>query len=107
MRSKPTPARVNPAARQFGDHIRTWRKLQGLTAQQLAERANITRDTLRRVESGQPVSSEILLNVVRGLGQLDRLVDSMDPYETDLGRARADSVLPQRVRRPAGAGGGR
>jgi len=32
------------------------------------------------------------------LGQLDRLVEALDPYGTDLGRARADQVLPTRVR---------
>lgn len=98
MRAKPTPVRVSRAAAQLGDHIQTWRKLQGLTAQQLAERANITRDTLRRVETGKPVGSDVLLSIVRCLGQLDRLIDALDPYETDIGRARAGTALPQRVR---------
>ncbi len=98
MSAKPVPPRVRRAAVDLGDHVRTWRKLQGVTAQQLAERANITRDTLRRLETGQPVGSEVLLNVIRCLGQLDRLLDALDPYETDLGRARAGDALPQRVR---------
>lgn len=98
MRAKPTPVRVRRAAADLGAHLRAWRKLQGLTAQQLAERANISRDTLRRLETGQPVGSDVLLNVVRCLGQLDRVVDALDPYESDLGRARAGAVLPQRVR---------
>lgn len=100
MRSKPTPVRVSRAASELGGHIQTWRKLQGLTAQQLAERANISRDTLRRVETGKPVGSDVLLNVVRCLGQLDRLIEALDPYETDIGRARAGTALPQRVRAP-------
>jgi transcriptional regulator with XRE-family HTH domain len=100
MRSKPTPPRVARAARQLGEHIQTWRKLQGITAQQLAERANIGRDTLRRVETGQPVGSDVLLNVLRCIGQLDRVVEAADPYETDLGRARAGTTLPKRVRPP-------
>jgi transcriptional regulator with XRE-family HTH domain len=89
---------VRRAAIELGDHLQTWRKLQGVTAQQLAERANITRDTLRRLETGKPVGSEVLLNVVRCLGQLDRLIDALDPYESDVGRARAGTALPQRVR---------
>jgi transcriptional regulator with XRE-family HTH domain len=100
MRGKPTPVRVQRAAVEVGAHLAAWRKLQGSTAQELAERANISRDTLRRVETGQPVGSDVLLNVVRCLGQLDRLVDALDPFETDLGRARAGTTLPQRVRRP-------
>lgn len=100
VRSKQTPLRVRRAQAQLGEHVRTWRKLQGLTAEQLADRANIGRDTLSRLETGQPVRSDVLLNVLRCLGQLDRVVDTLDPYETDLGRARADAVLPQRVRKP-------
>ena len=73
---------------------------QGLTAEQLAERAGINRGTLRRLEHGDPaVGSGVLLSVLRALGQLDRVVEALDPYETDLGRARADESLPQRVRR--------
>lgn len=100
MRAKPTPQRVRRAETRLGEHIRTWRKLQGLTAEQLADRANIGRDTLRRLETGQPVRSDALLNVVRCLGQLDSFVEALDPYDTDLGRARADIALPQRVRNP-------
>ena len=42
---------------------------------------------------------ETYLNVLRVLGQLDQVVDAINPYETDLGRARADQRLPERVRR--------
>ncbi len=45
------------------------------------------------------VGLEALLGVCRVLGVLDSLVESIDPYESDLGRARADWLLPQRVRR--------
>lgn len=33
----------------FGEHVRGWRMVLGLTAQQVAERADITRDTLRKI----------------------------------------------------------
>jgi len=35
----------------------------------------------------------------RALGVLDAVVKATDPYETPFGRARADQMLPQRVRR--------
>jgi transcriptional regulator with XRE-family HTH domain len=96
---RPAPARTRRAASEIAVHLTAWRKLLGLTAEQVAERAGITRSTLRRLEQGEPsVSFEIFLNVTRVLGQLDRLVQSLDPFETDLGRARADQQLPQRVR---------
>lgn len=80
-------------------HLTAWRKLHGLTAEQVADRAGLTRGTLRRLEHGQPVGFEVFLNVTRVLGVLDRVVTVLDPYETDLGRARADQRLPERVRR--------
>jgi transcriptional regulator with XRE-family HTH domain len=96
---RPTPARTRQAASAIGGHLSAWRKLLGLTAEQVADRAGITRTTLRRLEQGEPsVSFETFLNVTRVLGQLDRVVESLDPFETDLGRARADQQLPQRVR---------
>ncbi len=95
-----TPVRTRLAATRLGEHLSTWRKLQGLTAEQVAERAGISRSTLRRLENGETgVTLETYLNVARALGQLDRAVDALDPYETDLGRARADEQLPKRVRR--------
>lgn len=97
---KATPsARTARAAAEIGEHLATWRKLQGLTAQQVAERAGIVRGTLRRLESGEPtVGLDTLLAVTRALGITERLVDALDPYETDFGRARANVALPKRVR---------
>jgi transcriptional regulator with XRE-family HTH domain len=97
--ARPTPLQVRNSARVLGEHVRTWRKLQKLTAEQVAERAGISRGTLRRLEDGEPtVSLDVVLRVARALGRLDALVEAMDPYETDLGRARADWLLPKRVR---------
>lgn len=100
MAKRPPQARLVRAGGQLGAHAATWRKLLGLTAEQLAERAGISRSTLRKVEAGDlGVSIGAYLNVLRALGQLERVVEATDPYETDLGRARADEALPQRVRR--------
>src|SRR5690348_3417865 len=98
-RSQTIPARTRRAGVTVGEHLTTWRKLVGLTTDQLADRAGISRSTLYRLERGDTtVSLATLLNVARALGQLDRLVEVLDPYESDLGRARADQQLPQRVR---------
>jgi len=100
MAKRPTPVRTQRAAHEVGEHLRTWRKLLGLTAEQVAERAGITRQTLGRLERGESgVGFDVVLNVLRALGQLDVLVKALDPYESDLGRARADQALPVRVRR--------
>ncbi|CAN5592685.1 hypothetical protein BH10ACT5_BH10ACT5_21680 [soil metagenome] len=97
---RPTPAKVTRAAESIGSQLAAWRKLQSLTAAQVAERAGIGRSTLTKIENGDAgVRFDAILKVARALGILDNIVDAVDPYETDLGRARADEVLPQRVRR--------
>ncbi|WP_033293758.1 helix-turn-helix domain-containing protein [Amycolatopsis jejuensis] len=95
-----SPAKTHRAATLIGEHVVTWRKLRGLTAEQVCQRAGISRPTLRKVETGDPtVTVETFLNVLRALGRLDSVVDALDPYETEFGRARADQLLPDRVRR--------
>jgi transcriptional regulator with XRE-family HTH domain len=96
----PRPSsRVNAAAISIGSQFVAWRKLQGLTAVQVSERAGISRTTLRRVEKGDTgVGLQAFLGVARALGVLEAVVKATDPYETDLGRARADEILPKRVR---------
>ncbi|MEI2778594.1 MAG: helix-turn-helix transcriptional regulator [Tetrasphaera sp.] len=96
---KRNPVRVTRAAGDIGAQLSAWRRMQSLTAVQVAERANISRDTLRRLEHGDPgVSWGTVLAVARALGALDRVVDALDPFQTDLGRARAAAALPKRVR---------
>jgi transcriptional regulator with XRE-family HTH domain len=94
-----TPLAVSRALRLMGTHISNWRKLQRLTAAQVAERAGISRDTLRAIEQGKgTTNTENLFRVLRILGVLDGVVAAADPYQTDVGRLRADEILPRRVR---------
>jgi transcriptional regulator with XRE-family HTH domain len=100
MAARPLPVQTRRAMVDIGGHLRTWRKLLGLTGQQVSERASITRQTLARLERGDSsVGLDVFLNVARALGRLESVVDSIDPYETPFGRARAEESLPQRVRR--------
>ncbi|HTE62243.1 MAG TPA: helix-turn-helix transcriptional regulator [Solirubrobacteraceae bacterium] len=85
--------------RQTAENIAGWRKLRGLTQAQLADRSGVSRETLIRLEHGDGgVKIENLLRVLRALGVLDGLGRALDPYESDVGRLRADEQLPQRVR---------
>lgn len=97
---RPTPTKTRLAAKDIGESVTTWRKLRGLTMQQLADKANASRATISRLENGGPsVSFETVLNVATMLGIMDRVIDAFDPFETDYGRLRAEEELPQRVRR--------
>lgn len=95
----PMPSPVRRSLRQIAENLATWRKLRGLTQAQLADRAGVHRDTIGRLERGDGgVSLENVLRVLRGLGILDGVTRALDPYESDIGRLRADEQLPQRVR---------
>lgn len=97
---RPIPTRAKLVAKELGQNISAWRKLQGLTTQQLADKANASRSTISRLENGDPsVSLATFLNVCNVFGVSDGVLSSTDPYQTDFGRARADKALPQRVRR--------
>jgi transcriptional regulator with XRE-family HTH domain len=99
MATKRSAPQVGRAACAIGAHLSAWRRMHNLTAQQVAERADISRDTLRRLEHGDPgVTLGSMLSVLRALGALDRVIHAVDPYETDLGRARAAMALPKRIR---------
>lgn len=94
-----TPPAVRRALRQTAESLGGWRRLRGLTQAQLADRAGVSRSTVSRLETGDGgVSLENLLRVLRALGVLDALPRALDPYETDIGRLRAEQGLPRRVR---------
>jgi transcriptional regulator with XRE-family HTH domain len=100
---------VQRTLRGLGEDIGTWRRLRSLTQAQLADRANVARTTIVRLEAGDGgVSTENLLRVLRGLGLLDSFSRALDPYESDVGRLRASERLPERVRprHPEGGGDG-
>jgi transcriptional regulator with XRE-family HTH domain len=86
------------AQRTIGEHLRDQRKLLGLTASMVAERASISVTTLRNIEHGDNVRLDAFLNVLRVLGMLDATVEATDPLHTDLGRIRSLDSLPKRVR---------
>ena len=94
------PTKVHRASRTIGEQLRIQRKLMGLTAQMVAERADITTVTLRRIEQGESVRTDVLFRVLRVLGMLDAVVTATDPYLTDVGRLRVSEKLPKSVRIP-------
>jgi len=90
---------VQEAFNETGESLKTWRILYELKATQVAERAGISLGTLHKIEKGDPtISTAAFLEVVRSLGLLDKLTESLDPLNSDLGRARVNENLPRRIR---------
>jgi transcriptional regulator with XRE-family HTH domain len=96
-RTAPVP--VRRAQRSLAESVATWRKLRGLTQAQLAERADVSRGVVRRIEAADGgVSVENLLRILRALGIQDLLGEALDPLASDVGRLRSEEELPRRVR---------
>ena len=97
---RPVPVKVRLAAKEIGENVSSWRRMLNISSEELAERVAVSRSTISRIENGDPsVSFATFLSVCCILGILDTVMEATDPYETDLGRLRADQNLPQRIRR--------
>ncbi|WP_075200957.1 helix-turn-helix domain-containing protein [Leucobacter celer] len=78
----------------IGANITRWRKLQGLSASALADRAYVTRATLRGIEQGTGTASfHAVLAVFNALGIADPFVTATDPMESPAGRALIDEQI--------------
>jgi transcriptional regulator with XRE-family HTH domain len=100
MAASTTPIVVTSGLRRIGEDLATWRRLRRLTAEQVADRAGVSRHTVMRLENGAGAGLESVLRIARALGVLDSLVEALDPYATDVGRMRSQEALPERVRPP-------
>lgn len=75
------------------------RRQQRITLELLAERANLSVPTVRRLLNEGAGAFENFLRVARILGLLQGVEDATDPLNTPIGRARAEQDVPKRVRR--------
>lgn len=93
MVGRRSPAR-NRLLRDLGENVTRWRKLQGMSASQLAERAFVTRETLRHIENGTGSARlESVVAVLSVLGLGDVLVTALDPFNSAAGRVLMDEQL--------------
>lgn len=93
------PMPVRRALRKLGSDLGAARKRRRITMKLMAERAMTSRQTISRIERGDPaVSLGLYATVLFVLGMTDRLAAladaTADPYVLDLDEER----LPQRVR---------
>jgi DNA-binding XRE family transcriptional regulator len=95
----PLPLPVKRALAKLGDDIRKARLRRRITTMMMAERAFITRTTLRKVERGNPgVSLGIYATVMFVLGFAPRLAELADARTDEVGLQLEEERLPQRIR---------
>lgn len=94
-----TPIPVSRAMRTIAANLDLARRQQRITLDLLAERANLSVPTVRRLLNEGAGTFENFLRVARILGLLQGVENATDPLNTPIGRARAEQDVPKRVRR--------
>lgn len=96
--ASPHPA-VRRLLRELGENIRLARLRRGYSMELVAERAGMSRPTVRAVESGEPgVTLGSYANVLHSLGLHEDL--PLVGRDDELGRKLQDAGLPTRRRAP-------
>ena len=95
------PIPVINALRKLGHDINDARRRRRITIELMAERADLSRATIGKIEKGDPTTSMGgYASVLFVLGMERRLNDLVDSAHDLIGRRLEDEKLPQRVRIP-------
>jgi transcriptional regulator with XRE-family HTH domain len=96
--SMPLPAAH--AIRKLGRDFALARRKRGISTSDMAARLFVSRDTLWRLERGDPtVALGTLVTATFVLGLHDRLANLASPASDDLALSLDERRLPQRIRR--------
>lgn len=96
--SLPLPAAH--ALRKLGRELALARRKRGISTQDMAARLFVSRDTLRRLERGDPTVASGTLATATFILQLhDRLANLAAPGSDALGLSLDENRLPKRIRR--------
>lgn len=95
----PLPLPVQRALRKLGKDLHDARKRRRLTTTVMADRVQVSRPTLQKMEQGDAsVSIATYANALYVLGLVDRLAELADLSFDDLGQKLSNENLPERIR---------
>jgi len=95
----PKPIPVKRAIHKLGNDIQSARRRRRISTRMMAERAGISRTTLRQIEKGEEgVSLGNYATVLFVLGMINRLADLADIIHDRLGQDLEEDYLPKRIR---------
>ena len=98
MPTQTLPIPVKSALRKLGSDIQDARLRRRIPSAVMAQRANISRTTLVKVEKGDPgVGIGTYAAVLFALGMLDRLRDLASAKTDEIGLALEEERLPKRI----------
>lgn len=102
-RTPPPPLTVRRILKKLGENVAIARKKRRLSQELIAERVLTTRQTISRIERGDPrVAFGTWATTLFVLGLHDQLEELADPSRDELGMALENQHLPQRVRTARG-----
>lgn len=102
MNKTSLPIPVTRSLRKVGLDIRDGRRRRRIPVALMAERADVSRATLGKIEKGDPsVSFGRYASVLFVLGLTDRLSDLADAGHDSVGRMLDEQNLPKRIRFPS------
>lgn len=90
---------VQRSIKKLGNDMQSARRRRRIGTKLMAERAGISRTTLRKIETGEPgVSLGNYVTVLFILGMVDRVSDLADIANDTLGHDLEEELLPKRIR---------
>lgn len=97
----PPPLAVRRILKTLGENVAIARRKRKLSQELVAERALTTRQTIARIERGDPsVAFGTWATVLFVLGLHEQLAELADPKRDELGLALESQRLPQRIYTP-------
>jgi transcriptional regulator with XRE-family HTH domain len=99
VQQKSLPLSAEQAIKKLGENLRVARKRRGITMEEMASRMFVSRQTLARLEKGEPgVALGVLSAALWVLGLHDQIRELAAPETDEVGAFRERQKLPRRVR---------